>query len=130
MCDDGAAGQQQHAAREPYDFVYIVRDVQDWDAESLRESLDVGRDLPAARGIERGERLIHEQEPRIREQRARDCRPLLLASRERRGPAAEQRLNPSAATASRIAIGPDSRACAAAKRKLPSTVRCGNSLPS
>ena len=50
----------------------------------------VGQDLALARRIERGERLVEQQEARPHQQRAADGDALALAARELAGPAIEQ----------------------------------------
>jgi hypothetical protein len=65
------------------------------DSSTIVEaSRDVGQDLGLARLVERGQRLVHQQQARVGEQRAADGNALLLAARETRGPALEQTAEP------------------------------------
>ncbi len=68
--------------------------VQDRQVEGVAQVLDVGQHLGLARRIERGQRLVHQQQPRLREQRAADRHPLAFATRQRVRTAREQRLEP------------------------------------
>src|SRR5207244_663617 len=50
--------------------------------QARQQSLELATDLAARLGIERRERLVEEQEPRLEHDRARDRDALLLAARE------------------------------------------------
>ena len=67
-----------------------MRDIDDRHARLVAQALDIGQDLSLARLVERSERLVHEQEPRLREQRPADRHALLLAARQAARPAFEQ----------------------------------------
>ena len=67
-----------------------MADIEDRHARLVAQPLDVGQDLGAPRLVERGERLVHQQQPRMGEQGAADGDPLLLAAGQRVGPALEQ----------------------------------------
>ena len=62
-----------------------VADIEDGHAHLVAQALDVGQDLGAPRLVERGQRLVHQQELRMGEQGAADRDPLLLAARQRGG---------------------------------------------
>ena len=62
--------------------------------ELVAQPLDVGEDLALARHIERRERLVHQQDARLGEQRAPDRDALSLAAGQRCRPAAQQRVEP------------------------------------
>ena len=51
---------------------------------------EIGQDLALARGIERGQRLVEQQQARAHQQRAADRDALALAAGELAGPAVEQ----------------------------------------
>src|SRR5213082_344932 len=61
------------------------------DRELVTQRLEIGQDLLAARDVDRGERLIEQQQARLREQGAPESHALALASRELTRPAREQR---------------------------------------
>ncbi len=67
-----------------------MADVDDRNVEFVAQALDVVEDLGLARHVERGQRLVHQQDARLGEQRAADGHALLLPARERRGLAAQQ----------------------------------------
>ena len=109
-----------------------VADIEDRHPDLVAQPLEVGQDLLLARGVERGERLVHQQQPRAREQRAADRDALLLAAGEAGGPAIEQ-----VADAEQLDDAGDlgrRRAASAANQRPKSrfcrTVRCGKSRPS
>jgi hypothetical protein len=67
-----------------------VADVDDREARLVAQPFYVGQDLGFSVFVQRGERLIHQQQPRAREQRATDCNPLLLATGKQCRPAPQQ----------------------------------------
>lgn len=67
-----------------------MADVDDGDAALVPQPLDVGEDLLPAGGIERGQRLVHEQEAGGREQGPADRDPLSLPSGQPPGAAGKQ----------------------------------------
>ena len=77
--------------REAQHLVEAVGDVDDRDREALAQPVEERQDFVAARGVERGERLVEQHEPRAREQRPPDRDALALPAREAARPAAEQR---------------------------------------
>ena len=73
---------QDHRVREPHDLLDRVAHVNDQDAQLVAQPLDVGEDLALALGVELRERLVHEQEARLREEGAADRDALPLAPGE------------------------------------------------
>jgi hypothetical protein len=71
-----------HRIGEPLDLVGAVRHVDHRDAGLVAQAFEVGQDLGLSGGIERGQRLVEQQEARLRQQRAPDRDPLLLAPRQ------------------------------------------------
>ena len=96
---DLALAQDHHGGREPRHLGDGVADVEDRHADLVAQPLDVGQDLGPPLLVERGERLVHQQQPRMGEQRAADRDPLLLAARQRVRPALDAaRPMPSSST--------------------------------
>ena len=67
-----------------------MADIDDRDLRLVAQPLDIGQDLGLARVVERGQRLVHQDQLRAGEQRAADRDALLLAARQQAGPAVEQ----------------------------------------
>ena len=88
---DAAGGQQHRIVCEACDLVDVVSHVEHRDPEDLGQRFDVRKDLPLALHVERRERFVQKQEPRAREQCARNRHALLLAAGQRRRAAREQR---------------------------------------
>ena len=88
---DAALGEHDDVGGEPRHLGDRVADIDDRDADLVAQPLDVGQDLGLARLVERGERLVHQQEARAGEQRPADRDALLLAAGESARPAVEQR---------------------------------------
>ena len=78
---------------ETRDLVDRVRHVDDRYLDLAAEALDEGHDLELARLVERGQRLVHEQNARAGEQCPADGDTLLLATGEPARPSLEQRLD-------------------------------------
>ena len=78
-----AVGQHHDRVGEPRDLGDRMADVDDRNAELVAQPLDVVEDLGLARHVERGQRLVHQQDARLREQRAADRDALLFAARQR-----------------------------------------------
>ena len=76
--------------RQPGDLVQRVADEQDRDAGLTAQALEIGQDLALAGLVERGQRLVEQEQARAGEQRPADRHALPLAARERAGPALEQ----------------------------------------
>ena len=75
------------------DFLDRVADIDDEDACLVAKPLEIGEDLAASRAVERGQRLVHQQQPRLGEQRPPDRSPLLLATGKLVRPAIEEVLD-------------------------------------
>ena len=89
---DPAAGHDHDRAREPRHLVDRVADEDDGHADLVAQPLDVVDDLRLAGHVERGQRLVHQEELGLRHERAAERHPLTLAAREGAGPALQQRL--------------------------------------
>ncbi len=74
--DDLAAEQDRDAVADELDLGEQVRVEQDGDA-AVAQLLEQQADGPAADGVERGGRLVEQQQPRLADQRLRDPEPLL-----------------------------------------------------
>ena len=79
---------------EALDLGEVVADVKDRNRERGMQRLEVGQDLVLAQAVEPGERLVHEQQPGLREQSAPDRDPLALAARQAQRRPIEQALHP------------------------------------
>ena len=94
------------------------------------DALDLGAHLDAQLGVEVGERLVEQQQPRLQHQRAGDRDALLLAAGELRGIALAE---PGSCTSASIARTRSSISAAGRRwisrpnATLSNTVMCGNS---
>ena len=68
----------------------LVADIDHRHAALVAQALEIGKDFALARRVERGERLVEQQQARLHQQRAADRDALALAARERARPALEQ----------------------------------------
>ena len=68
-----------------------MADVEDGDVDVLRQPLQIRQQLAFARQIERGQRLVHQQQFRRGQQRAADRHPLFFTTRQRQRQPIEQR---------------------------------------
>ena len=68
-----------------------MADVEHRDLELGMQPLEIGQDVLAGRGVERRQRLVHQQQPRAGQQRPGDRDPLPLAARQRLRGARQQR---------------------------------------
>ena len=66
--------------------------VHDRNTELVAQSLDIVEDFRLARNVERGERLVHQQDARLSKQRATNGDALPFATRKRPGPSLQQRV--------------------------------------
>jgi len=82
--DDLAIAQQHQVVGQADHFVERMGDVQHRQAQLARQPLEVGQQFGLACGIQRGQRLVHQQQARAGGQRARDRHPLALAARQLR----------------------------------------------
>ena len=85
-----AVGQNDDRIREACNLGDRMADVDDRDGEVVAQQFDVTQHFVAPRDVERCQRLIHEQQPRLRQQRAADGNSLLLAARKCVGQAVQQ----------------------------------------
>ena len=60
----------------------VVGDVDGGDAEAAQQRVDLDAQALAQRGVERGQRLVEQQQPRPHGERARQRDALALAARE------------------------------------------------
>ena len=72
------------------DFRDRMADIEDRYSRLRAETLEIGQNLCLAQLIQRGERLVHQQDTRRAQERAADGDALLLAARQPSGPAVEQ----------------------------------------
>ena len=84
-CGDAAVFQHHDPRGEPRDLLDGVGDVNDGNAKSIAQGFDQGQNFQLPFGVERGERLVHEQERGRGQERAADGHPLLLAARKKSG---------------------------------------------
>jgi hypothetical protein len=82
--------QQQQVVGQARHLVQRVGDVEHRDAQLARQPLEPGQQLGLARGVQRGQRLVHQQQARAGGQRAGDGHALALAARQAGGPARQQ----------------------------------------
>jgi hypothetical protein len=75
-----------------------MADIEDRHTRLVAQALDVRQDLDAALLVERGQRLVHQQQARMGEQGAADRDALLLAARQRVGPRSSRWPMPSSST--------------------------------
>ena len=87
--DDGRR-HQHHRVGDPHHLLDRVAHVDDGHLQLVAHQLDVVQDLVLAVGVERGERLVEQQQARARQQRAADRDALLLAAGQVRRPPIEQ----------------------------------------
>jgi hypothetical protein len=86
-----AAGVHQHqVVGQPRHFVDGMADVDDGDAQFFVQPVQIGQHLGLAPRVQRGQRLVHQQQGRAGGQRACDGHALALAARQRIGPALQQ----------------------------------------
>ena len=123
---DDALVEHADARRQRERFGHVVRDDDDGLADLRLDAPELAVQLGARDGIERAERLVHQQDRRIGGERARDADALALAARELAAPArsrigrraAGRRGAASRRRARRCAPRP-SRAAAARPRRSP-----------
>ena len=93
--------EQHHVGRELQHLLELVTHVHHRDGEPVAQRLKVRQHFLAARHIERGERLVQQQQPRLRQQRAPERDALAFTAGELVRTAREQRLECRAARAPR-----------------------------
>ena len=82
--------EHHHITRQPRHFGDGMADIDDRDLRLVAQPLDIGQDLALARLVERGERLVHQEELRAGKQRTADRHTLLFAARQFRRPPVEE----------------------------------------
>src|SRR5690606_37662764 len=85
-----AGGQAHHLRCQTRHFLPVMADVKNGEAQFVTNALDDLHDFLPARGVERGQRLVHQQKARGGEQRPANGDPLRLAAGEGARPAVEQ----------------------------------------
>src|SRR5712671_4187610 len=78
----GMRGEEQDPVSDPHRFRDGVGDEEDREARVLPEAEELLLHLAAGESVERGERLVHEQDVRFDRHGARDRDPLLHAARK------------------------------------------------
>src|SRR6266404_595729 len=81
---EGSVAKQSDAIGESHGLVLVVRDKEESDADFALQGLQLALHLLAQIGVERGERLIEQQELRSIDERAGESDALLLAAAEGR----------------------------------------------
>ena len=85
-------GLQQHeVVGQPRHLVQRMGHIDDGQRHRAVQAFEVGQDLGLARRVQRGQRLVHQQQPRAGRQGAGDGHALALAAGERGGTAVHQR---------------------------------------
>ena len=79
---DGAGAQNSDAVGDGHGLLLIVGDVDGRDADLLLDLLDDGAHLHAELRVQIGQRLVHQQDVRLDDQRTRQRDALLLAAGE------------------------------------------------
>ena len=78
---EDAAGLHQHEmVRQALDFGHVVADIEDRERKAFMQSLQEGQDFVFRGAVEGRERLVHQQELRLREQSAADGDALAFAA--------------------------------------------------
>ena len=75
---------------QPGDLVEGMAHVDDGDRQLSRQPVEIGQHFRLARRVERGERLVHQQQLRARGERAGNGDALALAARQRAGASRHQ----------------------------------------
>ena len=89
---DAAVAHQHDVVGHGHGLDLVVGDVEHGDAEAALQRADLAPHLDAQLRVEIGERLVHQADRRLGDDRAAERDALLLAARELRGLALEQRL--------------------------------------
>ena len=82
---DPAARQEQHPVADRLDLVHVVAGPQHAAVAAVDEAGDAGADVAGGRGIDRGGRLVEQQQPRPVQHRLGEREPGLLARRQHAG---------------------------------------------
>ncbi len=89
-CEHAPVPYQGERVGEARDLIERVGHVQDRQVERLLKPGEIGQDLRLALGVEARQRLVHNEQPRLRQQRPPDGDTLPLAPGERVRPPFEQ----------------------------------------
>ena len=84
--DDPAGVEDRDAIGERVGVDGIVGDEHAHPVERLEVPSQVAADAASGAGVERGERLVEQQQPRVGRQRPRECDALRLTARQRPWP--------------------------------------------
>ena len=79
---DPAVVEDRDAVGHAHRLLLIVRDIEHGHAEALLDLLDLDLHLKAQILVERAQRLVHQHDRRVEDDRARERDALLLAARE------------------------------------------------
>ena len=82
---------QHHVIGEAQHLVELMADIHHGNRTVVTQALQVRQHFGAPRRIQRGQRLIQQQQPRLRQQRAADGDALALAARKTDGAPRQQR---------------------------------------
>ena len=135
--DLGHGATADHAPRldqhqrfgQPGHFVQRVRHVDHRQAQRRFQPRQIGQDLRLARGVQAGQRFVHQQQVRLRQQRPADRHALALAAGQRVRPARQQRADAKQFDHLVESTVPG-EARRMPKRRLVATDMCGNSRAS
>ena len=92
--DHASVVHHDHAVARAHDEVEVVLDDQERDAVALAQREDVLEQLDAQRRADAGHRLVEQQDPRLRHQRADEVEQLALPAGERAGERARVAVEP------------------------------------
>ena len=128
---DGSRLHEHDVRREPQHLVELMADVDHRKRQLIPQRLQIGQYFLAALPIERGERLVEQQQPRLRQQGAADGDALLLAAGQLMHAARHERLQVEhAEPPARIRSIRARAARRSANFRFPATLKCGNSRAS
>ena len=82
LCDNASGIQEHDASSETQHFIELVAHVDDRQREVIAQLLQIGQHVLASRKIERGKRLVEQQQPWLRKQRTAERHALPLAAGE------------------------------------------------
>ncbi|GAB9086740.1 hypothetical protein BDS110ZK4_20690 [Bradyrhizobium diazoefficiens] len=66
--NDAPALHQNQVVGKPLDFSHVVTDVENGQRKPFMQALEKRQDLVLGGTVERGQRLVHQQQPRLRQQ--------------------------------------------------------------
>ena len=79
-CDHMAFDQQHHVIGEAFDLREVMCDVEDRQRQTVAQPLEERQDLALCHSVERGQRLIHQQQLGLRKQRPANRYALAFAA--------------------------------------------------